>query len=191
MLAGKESFIWFGSTSQVLIMDHEHIKGVLLISWKYIGYLTCTRRGVGTYEEDKWAKYGKIINPAFHLEKLKVCQLFPFRFSSFNFVIGQPKVTMFAIFSPWSINARSCFFGPKKLEKLLRKQGLKGNSYKILFRDVKDSSRMIKEATTKPMNLFDDDVAPRILPLFDEIIKKYGMFLQRNFRWLSLSGIIV
>ncbi|PHU12692.1 Cytochrome [Capsicum chinense] len=39
---------------------------------------------------------------------------------------------------------------------------------------MKDSSRMIKEATTKPMNLFDDDVAPRILPLFDEIIKKYA-----------------
>ncbi|PHT44233.1 Secologanin synthase [Capsicum baccatum] len=74
------------------------------------------------------------------------------------------------------------WFRPKKLEKLLRKQGLKGNSYRILFGDMKDSSRMIKEATAKPMNLFDDDVAPRILPFILDSIKKYG---KNSFVWMG------
>lgn len=72
------------------------------------------------------------------------------------------------------------WFHPKKLEKLLRKQGLKGNSYRVLYGDMKDLSRMIKETRSKPMNLSDhDDVAPRIVPFFLEIIKKYGRFSQK------------
>lgn len=67
------------------------------------------------------------------------------------------------------------WFRPKKLEKLLRKQGLKGNSYRILYGDMKELSGMIKEANSKPMNL-SDDIAPRLVPFFLDTIKKYGMF---------------
>ncbi|KAF3617510.1 Secologanin synthase [Capsicum annuum] len=77
------------------------------------------------------------------------------------------------------------WFTPKKLEKLLRKQGLKGNSYRTLYGDMKDFSRMIKEAISKPMNLSDDgddDVAPRMVPFFLETIKKYG---KKSFIWLG------
>ncbi|MCD9560356.1 hypothetical protein HAX54_018978 [Datura stramonium] len=74
------------------------------------------------------------------------------------------------------------WFRPKKLEKLLRKQGLKGNSYRILYGDMKDLSGMIKEANSKPMNLSDHDLAPRMVPFFIETIKKYGM---NPFIWLG------
>ncbi|PHU12693.1 11-oxo-beta-amyrin 30-oxidase [Capsicum chinense] len=74
------------------------------------------------------------------------------------------------------------WFRPKKLEKLLRKQGLKGNSYRILYGDMKDSSRMSEEAYSKPMNLSDDDVRPRMLPFFLETIKKYG---KKSFIWMG------
>ncbi|XP_059282110.1 cytochrome P450 CYP72A219-like [Lycium ferocissimum] len=74
------------------------------------------------------------------------------------------------------------WFCPKKLEKLLRKQGLKGNSYRILYGDMKDLSGMIKEANSKPMNLSDDDIASRMVPFFVELIKKYG---KNPFIWLG------
>ncbi|GJU69170.1 hypothetical protein Tco_1255429, partial [Tanacetum coccineum] len=42
---------------------------------------------------------------------------------------------------------------PKKMEKFLRDQGLKGTSYKFLYGDVKDMVKMITEAYKKPINL--------------------------------------
>ncbi|XP_049375481.1 cytochrome P450 CYP72A219-like isoform X5 [Solanum verrucosum] len=74
------------------------------------------------------------------------------------------------------------WFRPKKLEKLLRKQGLKGNSYRILYGDMKDFSGMIKEANSKPMTISNDDLAPRLVPFFLEIIKKYG---KKSFIWMG------
>ncbi|KAM3395740.1 hypothetical protein P3S68_004746 [Capsicum galapagoense] len=65
------------------------------------------------------------------------------------------------------------WFRPKKLEKLLRQQGLKGNSYGILYGDAKDLPGMVKEAMSKRMNLSDDNIAQRLVPFFLEIIKKY------------------
>ncbi|KAK4342113.1 hypothetical protein RND71_037929 [Anisodus tanguticus] len=72
------------------------------------------------------------------------------------------------------------WFTPKKLEKLLREQGVKGNSYRILYGDTKDLSAMIKEATSKPLSLSDDDVAPRMMPFFLETIKKYDRQAQKD-----------
>ncbi|PHT76758.1 Cytochrome [Capsicum annuum] len=65
------------------------------------------------------------------------------------------------------------WFRPTKLEKLLRQQGLKGNSYGILYGDAKDLPGMVKEAMSKRMNLSDDNIAQRLVPFFLEIIKKY------------------
>ncbi|OIT35287.1 PREDICTED: cytochrome P450 CYP72A219-like [Nicotiana attenuata] len=79
------------------------------------------------------------------------------------------------------------WFRPKKLEKLLRKQGLEGNSYKVLYGDMKEFSGMIKEAYSKPMSL-SDDVAPRLMPFFLETIKKYG---KRSFIWLGPRPLVL
>ncbi|KAJ8532325.1 hypothetical protein K7X08_012248 [Anisodus acutangulus] len=80
------------------------------------------------------------------------------------------------------------WFTPKKLEKLLREQGVKGNSYRILYGDTKDLSAMIKEATSKPLSLSDDDVAPRMMPFFLETIKKYG---KKSFIWSGPKPLVL
>ncbi|KAH0660560.1 hypothetical protein KY289_029308 [Solanum tuberosum] len=74
------------------------------------------------------------------------------------------------------------WFNPKKLENLLRKQGLKGNSYRLLYGDMKDVTRMLKEANSKPMNMSDHDLAPRMMPFFLETINKYG---KKCFTWMG------
>ncbi|KAH7512762.1 hypothetical protein FEM48_Zijuj12G0124700 [Ziziphus jujuba var. spinosa] len=56
------------------------------------------------------------------------------------------------------------WFGPKRLERFLRQQGLSGNSYRFLFGDLKESSMMTKEAKSKPMNL-SHDITPRAGPI--------------------------
>ena len=75
--AGKNYFIWMGPKPVVNIMDPELIRDVFL---KYnafrkppphpLGKLLAT--GLVTLEGEQWTKHRKIINPAFHLEKLKV-----------------------------------------------------------------------------------------------------------------------
>ncbi|GAU46597.1 hypothetical protein TSUD_99470 [Trifolium subterraneum] len=73
------------------------------------------------------------------------------------------------------------WFKPKKLEKLLREQGLKGNSYRLLVGDVKDLLKMRKEATSKPMNL-SDDIVPRVYTYLQQSAIKYG---KNSFIWFG------
>uniref|UniRef100_F6I4Y7 Cytochrome P450 CYP72A219 n=1 Tax=Vitis vinifera TaxID=29760 RepID=F6I4Y7_VITVI len=74
---GKNSFAWFGPNPMVNIMEPELIRDVLLKSNVFqkppphpLGKLLVS--GLVTLEGERWAKRRKIINPAFHLEKLKV-----------------------------------------------------------------------------------------------------------------------
>lgn len=67
----NECFIWRGPNPSVIITDAELVKEVLTkISVyqrpKLLGF------GLFSHEADKWAKHRKIINPAFHLQKLKI-----------------------------------------------------------------------------------------------------------------------
>ncbi|PQQ18731.1 cytochrome P450 CYP72A219-like [Prunus yedoensis var. nudiflora] len=63
---------------------------------------------------------------------------------------------------------------PKRLERCLRQQGLAGNSYRLLVGDTKESSMMVKEAKSKPMNL-SQDITPRVLPFLHQSVTTYGM----------------
>ncbi|OWM73127.1 hypothetical protein CDL15_Pgr001241 [Punica granatum] len=70
---------------------------------------------------------------------------------------------------------------PKKLERLLREQGFKGNPYKFLNGDLKESAKMIKESKSRPIGLSDDPV-PRIHPFVLQSVNTYG---KDFFKWMG------
>ncbi|KAH9779542.1 cytochrome P450 72A15 [Citrus sinensis] len=70
---------------------------------------------------------------------------------------------------------------PKKLEKFLRQQGLKGNSYRLLFGDLKENSIELKEAKARPLSL-DDNIAIRVNPFLHKLVNDYG---KNSFMWFG------
>ncbi|WOG98432.1 hypothetical protein DCAR_0417775 [Daucus carota subsp. sativus] len=70
---------------------------------------------------------------------------------------------------------------PKKLEKILRNQGFKGNPYRLLYGDVKELAAARKEARSKPISL-SDDIIPRATPTVFTAISKHG---KKSFVWLG------
>ncbi|XP_006364092.1 cytochrome P450 CYP72A219-like [Solanum tuberosum] len=80
------------------------------------------------------------------------------------------------------------WFKPKKLEKCLRQQGFKGNSYKFLFGDVKEMMKMGKEALSKPIDFSHDMIWPRVMPFFHKTINNYG---KNCFAWYGPRPAVV
>ncbi|XP_010552154.1 PREDICTED: cytochrome P450 72A15-like [Tarenaya hassleriana] len=73
---GKLSYMWIGPTPTVIIMKPDHIKEVFNKVYDFPKppshpMVKLLASGVATYDGEKWSKHRKIINPAFHLEKLK------------------------------------------------------------------------------------------------------------------------
>lgn len=96
MLAGKISLSWLGTSPRLIIMDPTLIKEVLLNKQGHFHLpplnplILILTKGLTTLHGEKWAMHRKIINPAFHLEKLKVSfstsrMLIFVRFSTSNF----------------------------------------------------------------------------------------------------------
>ncbi|KAI3778608.1 hypothetical protein L2E82_07989 [Cichorium intybus] len=69
----------------------------------------------------------------------------------------------------------SLWFKPKKIEKSLRAQGLKGNSYRFMFGDLKEMTQMTRQAKSKPIDL-KDDIVPRALPFVHKSVAAYGTY---------------
>ncbi|XVF18414.1 hypothetical protein REPUB_Repub11eG0019400 [Reevesia pubescens] len=73
---GKNSFLWLGPRPRVTIMEPEKIKEILTKMNDFqkpytdplVKLFAC---GLLNLEGDKWAKHRKIVNPAFHQDKLK------------------------------------------------------------------------------------------------------------------------
>ncbi|CAO1948280.1 unnamed protein product [Urochloa humidicola] len=63
---------------------------------------------------------------------------------------------------------------PRRLERALRAQGLRGTSYRFLTGDVKDFARLNKEAWSKPLPLRCHDIAPRVSPFLYNNIREHG-----------------
>ncbi|KAG5114074.1 hypothetical protein JHK82_037343 [Glycine max] len=74
---GKNSFFWEGTKPKVVITDPEQIKEVFnkiqdFEKPKLSPIVKLLGSGLANLEGEKWRTHRKIINPAFHLEKLKV-----------------------------------------------------------------------------------------------------------------------
>ncbi|URD74836.1 Secologanin synthase [Musa troglodytarum] len=74
---GKICFTWFGPVPRVTIMDPELVREVLSNKFGHFGKPKGNPlgrlfvRGLVSYEGEKWVKYRRIMNPAFHVERLK------------------------------------------------------------------------------------------------------------------------
>ncbi|KAG2305619.1 hypothetical protein Bca4012_085148 [Brassica carinata] len=73
---GKTFFIWIGPVPAVMITNPEHIKEVFNKVYDFEKSATfplvrLLAGGLVSYEGDKWANHRRIINPAFHLKKIK------------------------------------------------------------------------------------------------------------------------
>ncbi|XP_057792343.1 cytochrome P450 CYP72A219-like isoform X2 [Salvia miltiorrhiza] len=74
---GEKCFAWFGPTPAVLILDPEIIREIMSKNYVFQKpwgnpFTRLLAGGLASLETDKWAKHRKLINPAFHAEKLKL-----------------------------------------------------------------------------------------------------------------------
>ncbi|GKA54698.1 cytochrome P450 CYP72A219-like protein, partial [Tanacetum coccineum] len=70
---------------------------------------------------------------------------------------------------------------PKKLEKWLRDQGYKGNSYKLLIGDMRELATKVKEAKSSQIPI-THDITSHCLPFDNHILTKYG---KMSFMWFG------
>nr|XP_017242548.1 PREDICTED: cytochrome P450 CYP72A219-like [Daucus carota subsp. sativus] len=73
---GKRSFFWAGPVPRILIMDPETIKEVLNNNFKYPKpkihpIFKIFVEGLPSLDGSKWTTHRRLLNPAFHAEKLK------------------------------------------------------------------------------------------------------------------------
>ena len=75
---GSMCFTWFGPMPRVTITDPDLARDVMSNKFghfekpKFPALSKLFADGVANYEGEKWVKHRRILNPAFHLEKLKV-----------------------------------------------------------------------------------------------------------------------
>ena len=64
---------------------------------------------------------------------------------------------------------------PRSIEKSLRRQGIRGTSYRFFSGDLSEIRRCTLEATSKPLSL-SHQILPRVIPFFHNLVHQYGKF---------------
>ncbi|XP_074308762.1 cytochrome P450 72A397-like [Silene latifolia] len=73
------------------------------------------------------------------------------------------------------------WLNPKRIERCLRKQGIKGNPYKPFLGDIKELVKLTKKSMLTPIN-FSDDPIPRIVAFVHHTIQTHG---KNSFAWVG------
>nr|CAB3473659.1 unnamed protein product [Digitaria exilis] len=63
---------------------------------------------------------------------------------------------------------------PRRLERTLHAQGLRGTSYRFLTGDLKEFGRLNKEAWARPLPLGCHDIVPRVTPFLYNNVREHG-----------------
>ncbi|KAJ0961259.1 hypothetical protein J5N97_000759 [Dioscorea zingiberensis] len=71
---------------------------------------------------------------------------------------------------------------PRRLERELKRQGLRGGKYRLFHGDLKDNARLMKDALSRPLPPYSHDVAQRVIPLVHQAIKIHG---KMSITWLG------
>ncbi|XP_074567801.1 cytochrome P450 CYP72A616-like [Curcuma longa] len=74
---------------------------------------------------------------------------------------------------------------PRRLERILRSQGLKGSTYRPIRGDVKDIVRLNEEAWSKPMPSFSHAILPRAANFLSRDVQTYGKENKVTFHWMG------
>ncbi|KAG5532790.1 hypothetical protein RHGRI_027177 [Rhododendron griersonianum] len=105
--------------------------------------------------------------------------------NSFAAAAAAVVVVVVVIWLGWSV-LNWVWLTPKKLERCLRKQGLSGSSYRLLFGDLKDNAKMKKEAMSSPIS-FSQDIVPRVIPSIHDSVATYG---KNSFTWIGPKPMV-
>ncbi|KAK4285813.1 hypothetical protein QN277_002460 [Acacia crassicarpa] len=101
--------------------------------------------------------------------------------------IGVPAAILVLVWAAWKV-VDWLWLRPKKLERLLRQQGLQGTPYTLLSGDSTKMFNMRIQANSKPMNL-SHDIIPRASSFIYHIVNKYGK--NNPFMWSGQSPTIL
>jgi hypothetical protein len=63
---------------------------------------------------------------------------------------------------------------PRRLERALRAQGLRGTPHRLLAHDLRENARMNREAWSRPLPLRCHDIAPRVAPFLCRNVREHG-----------------
>ena len=94
--------------------------------------------------------------------------------------------------SPWSLLAGAAamatlwwavrmlewvWWGPRRVERALRAQGLRGTQYRLLRGDIKEEQRLMRAALSKPVPMDrPHHIVPRVSPLLHRVTEEHGMY---------------
>jgi len=63
---------------------------------------------------------------------------------------------------------------PRRLERALRAQGIRGTPYRFLAGDLREYGRLAREAWSKPLPLGCHDIARRVTPFVHDLVQEHG-----------------
>ncbi|KAF0920214.1 hypothetical protein E2562_034027 [Oryza meyeriana var. granulata] len=77
---------------------------------------------------------------------------------------------------------------PRRLERALRAQGLRGTRYRLFIGDVAENGRLNGEAASRPLPLGSHDIVPRVIPFFCNVLKEHGKL---SFIWTGPKPMVI